>query len=101
MKTAQDAITDLQARALDAIKTGQDAAAEAVQAWSNAVAKLAPAPQSIRDLPPLVGETVGDPTEIVDSVYDFAAQLLTLNKQFVHRLLEAAEPAKPTKASAK
>ena len=32
MKTAQDAITDLQARALDAIKTGQEAAAEAVQA---------------------------------------------------------------------
>jgi hypothetical protein len=101
MATAQNTLNDLQTQALGAIKAGQEAAAEAVQAWSNAVAKLAPTPQSIRDLPPLVGETVGDPTEIVDSVYDFAAQLLTLNKQFVHRLLEAAEPAKPTKASAK
>jgi hypothetical protein len=101
MATAQNTLTDLQAQALDAIKAGQEAAAEAVQAWSNAVAKLAPTPQSIRDLPPLVGKTVGDPTEIVDGVYDFAAQLLTLNKQFVHRLLEAAEPVKPTKASAK
>jgi hypothetical protein len=39
---------------------------------------------------------------IVDSVYGFAGQLLTLNKQFVHQLLEAAEPAgaKQTTASA-
>jgi hypothetical protein len=101
MKTAQDAITDLQARALDAIKTGQEAAAEAVQAWSNAVAKVAPTPQSVRDQPAFVAATVGDPTAIVDSVYDFAGQLLTLNKQFVHRLLEAVEPAEQTKASAK
>ena len=101
MATAQDTITDLQAQALDAIKTGQAAVAEAVQAWSNAVAKVAPRPQSIRDLAPLVADTVGDPAAIVDSVYDFAAQLLTLNKQFVHRLLEAAEPATPAKASAK
>jgi hypothetical protein len=100
MKTAQDAITDLQAQALDAIKTGQEAAAEAVQAWSNAVAKVAPTPQSVRDLPPF-DAVVGDPTAIVDSVYDFAGQLLTLNKQFVHRLLEAVEPAEQTKASAK
>ena len=101
MTTAQDAITDLQAQALEAIKTGQEAAAEAVQAWSNAVAKVAPTPQSVRDLPPFVAATVGDPTAIVDSVYDFAGQLLTLNKQFVHRLLEAVEPAEQTKASAK
>ena len=97
MATAKDTITDLQAKALDAIKAGQDAAAEAVQAWSNAMAKVAPTPQSIR-LAPFVAGNVGDPTAIVDSVYDFAAQLLTLNKQFVHRLLEAAEPAKLAKA---
>jgi hypothetical protein len=101
MKTAQDAITDMQAQALDAIKTGQEAAAEAVQAWSNAVAKVAPTPQSVRDQPLFVAATVGDTTAIVDSVYDFAGQLLTLNKQFVHRLLEAVEPAEQTKASAK
>jgi hypothetical protein len=101
MKTAQDAITDLQAQALDAIKTGQEAAAEAVQAWSTAVAKVAPTPQFVRNQPPFVAATVGDPTAIVDSVYDFAGQLLTLNKQFVHRLLEAVEPAEQTKASAK
>jgi hypothetical protein len=102
MATAQDAITDLQAQALKAIKTGQEAAVEAVQAWSHAVAKVAPTPQSVREVPPFVATAVGDPSSIVDSVFDFAGQLLTLNKQFVHQLLEAVEPAgaEQTKASA-
>jgi len=102
MAIAQDAITDLQAQALNAIKTGQEAAAEAIQAWSRAAAKVVPTPQSVREVPPFVAAAVGDPSAIVDSVYDFASQLLTLNKQFVHQLLEAAEPAgaKQTKASA-
>ena len=99
MATAQDAITDLQAQALNAIKTGQEAAAEALQAWSHAAAKVVPTPQSVREVPPFVAAAVGDPSAIVDSVYDFAGQLLTLNKQFVHQLLEPAG-AKQTKASA-
>ena len=64
--------------------------------------QVVPTPQSVREVPPFVAAAVGDPSAIVDSVYDFASQLLTLNKQFVHQLLEAAEPAgaKQTKASA-
>ena len=102
MATVQDAITDLQAQALNAIKTGQEAAVEAIQAWSHAVAKVAPTPQSVREMPPFVVSAVGDPSSIVDGVYDFAGQLLALNKQFVHQLLETVEPAgaKQTKASA-
>jgi hypothetical protein len=98
MASAQDAITNLQAQALDAIKSGQQAAVDAIQAWSDAVAKVAPTPQSVRGLTPFVADTVGDPTAIVDSVYDFAGQLLTLNKEFVHRLLEATEPASRERA---
>ena len=100
MAIAQDALTDLQAQALNAIKTGQEATAEAIQAWSNAVAKVVPTPQSVREVSPFVAAAVGDPTAIVDSVYDFASQLLTLNKQFVHQLLEAAEPAGAEQAKA-
>lgn len=97
MATAQDAITNLQAQALDAIKTGQDAAVEAIQALRQALTNITPAPmRSVGDLFPNVGDTVGDPRAIVDSVYDFAAQLLKLNQEFVHRLLEASEPASTT-----
>ena len=39
-------------------------------------------------------EKLGEPEQIVDSVYDFASQLLELNKQFVHQLLEASTPKK-------
>jgi hypothetical protein len=60
---------------------------------------MAPTPQSVREVPPFFAAAVGDPSAIVDSVYDFAGQLLTLNKQFVHQLLEPAG-AKQTKASA-
>ena len=35
----------------------------------------------------------GDPAEIIDSVYEFAGQLLELNKKFVHDLLEASQAA--------
>jgi hypothetical protein len=52
--------------------------------------------RSFGELLPDVGRTVGDPAAIVDSVYDFATQLLALNKEFVHRLLEVAEPASTT-----
>jgi hypothetical protein len=104
MATAQDAITTLQTHTIDAIKSGQDAAAEAVQAWSHAVTRVTPGGAwPLRDLPSGVESTVGDPAAIVDSVYDFATSLLTLNKQFVHRLFEVSEPAasKPAKATVK
>ena len=93
MATAQDAIIDMQTQALDAIKTSQDAAAETFQVWSKTLAKVAPAPQPINGLSSFVAETLGDPIAIVDSAYDFAGQLVTLNKQFVRRLAEAVEPA--------
>ena len=97
MATAQDAIKNLQTQALDAIKTGQDAAVEAIQAMRRTLANITPAPmRSVGDLIPDVGDTVGDPKAIVDSVYDFAAQLLKLNQEFVHRLLEASESASIT-----
>lgn len=92
MNNAQDFITTAQAQALEAIRTGQSAAIEAVQAWSQAVAKFTPEVPAAAQVPG-VKETLGDPAAIVDSVYDFAAQLMDLNKQFVHSLLEASSTA--------
>lgn len=88
MNNAQDLITAAQTQALEAIRSGQQAAVEAVQAWSQAVAKFTPEVPVAAQVPG-VKETIGDPAVIVDSVYDFAAQLMDLNKQFVHSLLEA------------
>ena len=91
MNNAQESVTAMQAQALEAIKSGQSAAIEAVQAWSSAVANLAPNVPAVEI--PGVKDTLGDPAAIVDSVYDFAAQLIDLNKQFVHSLLQVSETA--------
>jgi hypothetical protein len=103
MPTTQDVITDLQAQTLGAIKASQDAATESAQIWTNAFTKATLTPQTTNGLPSLFVDAVGDPRAIVDSFYDFAGQLLTLNKEFAHKWQEAVEPAptKPAKASAK
>ncbi|MDN5795828.1 MAG: hypothetical protein L0H79_08770 [Intrasporangium sp.] len=93
MDTAQDLITSAQAQALEAIRSGQAAAVEAVQAWGQAVAKFTPQLPTAARVPAGAEKVVGDPAAIVDSVYDFAAQLMDLNKQFVHSLLEAGTAA--------
>lgn len=89
MSNAQESVTVMQAQALEAIKSGQSAAIEALQAWTGAVANLAPSFPAVEV--PGVKDTIGDPAAIVDSVYDFAAQLIDLNKQFVHSLLAVSQ----------
>lgn len=94
--TPQQAVAALQAQALDSIKSGHAATLEAVKKWNEQVTQFsagfpsAPAPE----VPEEVKKAFGEPDEIVDSVYDFAAKLLELNKQFVHQLLEVSAPAK-------
>jgi hypothetical protein len=90
MTNAQQSMTDLQAHALEAIQSGQAAAVEALQIWSQAVAKLTPEVPSAPAVPNLK-DTIGDPAVIVDSVYDFAKELIDLNKAFVHQMLEASQ----------
>lgn len=89
MQTPQEAMAAMQAQALDAIKTGQAATLEAVRSWTETVGKLPTPPGP--EVPAEFKVDVGDPGMIVDSVYDFAGQLLELNKQFVHQLLEASQ----------
>jgi hypothetical protein len=85
----QNYVTDLQSQALEAIKSGQAAAVEAVQTWRGAVAKMTPEITSAYD----PRETIGDPIAIMDSVYDFAKELIDLNKAFTHQILEGSQIA--------
>lgn len=91
----QDAIAAMQAQALDAIRAGQSATLEAIKNWNDSLAKVAPVPgPQVPGIPAEFKDAMGDPATIVDSVYDFAQQLLDLNKQFVHQLLQASSPTK-------
>ncbi len=92
MQTPQEALAAMQSQALEAIKSGQSATLEALQAWREGVAKITPQAPAMPEVPAEFKQAVGDPAQIVDSVYDFAGQLLDLNKEFVHKLLAAAKP---------
>ena len=91
MSNAQESVNVMQNQALEAVRSGQSAAIEALQAWSEAVANLAPKFPAVEV--PGAQDALGDPAAIVDSVYDFAGQLIDLNKQFVHSLLEVSQKA--------
>ncbi len=88
----QDAVEAMQVQALEAVKKGQAATLDAIRQWHEGMAKFAPAMPAAPKLPEEVKANIGKPDEIIDSVYDFASQLLELNKQFAHQLLEASAP---------
>lgn len=88
--TAQDAVKALQAQALDTIKTGQQATLDAIKKWNEGFAQYSTNLPATPEVPAEVKQAFGEPNEIVDSVYDFAAQLLELNKKFVHDLLQVS-----------
>lgn len=94
MQTSQDMLTAMQTQALEAIRTGQAATLEAVKTWTETMAKMTPAAAApAAAVPAEFKAAFGDPAEIIDSVYEFAGQLLELNKKFVHDLLEASQAA--------
>jgi hypothetical protein len=51
MQTPQEALAAMQSQALEAIKTGQTATLEAMAAWRDGVAKLAPQSPSVPEVP--------------------------------------------------
>jgi hypothetical protein len=84
---ATDENKQVQDQMLDAIKQSQDAALQAVSAWSESVAQLAP---NLPDLPklPMVGE-LPKPSELSDQYFEFAHQLLTSQRKFIEKLMAA------------
>ena len=88
----QDAVQAMQAQALEAIRNGQAATLDAIKRWNEGMAQFSAGMPAAPEVPAEMRNAFGEPEQIVDSVYDFASQLLELNKQFVHQLLEASTP---------
>jgi hypothetical protein len=88
---ATDESKHVQDQVLDAIKQSQDAALQAVSAWSDSVAKLVP---ELPDMPKLpMADVLPKPIELSDQFFDFAQQLLSSQQKFVEQLI-AALPGK-------
>jgi 3-methyladenine DNA glycosylase AlkC len=84
---ATDQNKDIQDQVLSAIKQSQDAALQAVSAWSESVAKQAP---RLPDMPKLpMADALPKPGELSDQYFEFAQQLLTSQQKFVEQLIAA------------
>ena len=91
MNTASDAMAKVQADTIEAVKASQENMISAVRAWSEAMSSFTPAvPVPVADE---AAKLFGNPTEMMDASFEFAAQVLELNKKFAHDLLTAATPA--------
>jgi hypothetical protein len=83
-KTAND---DLQGQVLDTIRKGQEAVVDGLRSWTEAAEQLVPRTAAWPG-----AENYPSPTELIDSVYDFAAELLKAQRDFLHKAIQVTTP---------
>ena len=80
---------ELQGEILKTVRKGQEAVVDAIQVWADAV-------QAIKPPLPEVGIPFADklpkPSELVSGAYDFAEQLLAMQRKFAEDVLHATAP---------
>jgi hypothetical protein len=91
----------LQGQFLEAVRKSQDTVVDAVKSfedavkpWTEAVQKLTPQLPGVAAQSPVadVVDKLPKPADLVDDAYSFAEQLLTAQKEFAHKMLDAAAP---------
>ena len=86
MADPTDTAQDIQAQVLDGIRKSQEAVIEGMRTWAETVQQLVPGTAQSA-LPR--GSQLPSATEVVDSVFDFAAQLLNAQRELAHSVLGA------------
>jgi hypothetical protein len=86
MADPKDPTEEIQAQVLDGIRKSQEAVLDGMRAWTETVQQLVPggaqAVPGASQLP--------SPAEVVDSVFDFATQLLNAQREWAHSVLGAS-----------
>jgi hypothetical protein len=86
MPTEQDPTQELQAQVLDGIRKSQEAVIDGMRTWAETIQQLVPG--TAQAAVPGTGQ-LPTPAEVVDSVFDFAAQLLNAQRELAHSVLGA------------
>jgi methionyl-tRNA formyltransferase len=86
MPTAKDPTQEVQAQVLDGIRKSQEAVIDGMRTWAETIQQLVPG--TARDAGPRTDQ-LPTPAEVVDSVFDFAAQLLNAQRELAHSVLGA------------
>jgi len=93
--TTQDQVKAAQEQTLKTIRETQQGVVEAVRTWAESVAKMVPALPAA-SLP--YAEEIPTPQEIVQTSFEFAEQLLKVQREFAENVLAAASPVTKKKA---
>jgi len=78
MPTEKDPTQEIQGQVLDGIRKSQEAVIDGMRTWAETIQQLVPGTDQLPT-----------PTEVVDSVFDFAAQLLNAQRELAHSVLGA------------
>ena len=84
MSKAQEIGQKVQGQTLDAVRKTQDAVVEAVTAWTETANKIPGYARFTKQFPAA--------TEVIDSNFDFAQQILTSQRDFAGRIVAATAP---------
>ena len=80
---------DVQEEILKLVRTSQETAIDALQAWAAAVQSLTPDFAKVK-LP--YANQLPKPEALVSGTYDFAEQLLSAQRKFADEVIKAAQP---------
>jgi hypothetical protein len=86
MPTEKDPTQELQTQVLDGIRKSQEAVIDGMRTWAETIQQLVPG--TAQGALPRTDQ-LPTPTEVVDSVFDFAAQLLNAQRELAHSVLGA------------
>ena len=87
MADPKDTTQEIQAQVLDGIRKSQEAVIDGMRSWAETVQQLVPG--SAAQAAGSGGGQLPSPAEVVDSVFDFAAQLLNAQRELAHSVLGA------------
>jgi hypothetical protein len=85
MADPTDPTQEIQSQVLDGIRKSQEAVIDGMRTWAETVQQLVPGTAQSA----LPSTSLPSPTEVVDSVFDFAAQLLDAQRELAHSVLGA------------
>ena len=83
-KTATD---DLQGQVLDTIRKGQEAVVDGLRSWTEAAEQFVPRTAAWPG-----ADRYPSPAELIDTAYDFAAELLKAQREFLHKAIQVTAP---------
>jgi hypothetical protein len=93
MSTVQEIGQKVQGQTMDAVRKTQDAVVEAVTAWTETANKIPGYARFTKQFPAA--------TEVIDSNFDFAQQILTSQRDFAGRIVAATTPKATTPKATK